>query len=148
MCRNIRTLFNFEPPASEAEIRAAALQFVRKVSGTSKPSQANAAAFESAVDEIVADIGGQNGRPSLKAIGLRSRIGKGPCQGSFCSVRVTAHLYERGQLRNAEGLGQLKEFLGSRFKGQHSILWDGQLVQAELMEALHCGLFGLELDKN
>ena len=103
---------------------------------------------KSAVDEIVADIGGQNGRPNLKAIGLRSRIGKGPCQGSFCSVRVTAHLYERGQLRNAEGLGQLKEFLGSRFKGQHSILWDGQLVQAELMEALHCGLFGLELDKN
>jgi hypothetical protein len=52
MCRNIRPLFNFEPPASEAEIRASALQFVRKVSGFAKPSQANAEAFERAVDEV------------------------------------------------------------------------------------------------
>jgi len=52
MCRNIRTLFNFEPPATEAEIRASALQFVRKLAGFSKPSQANAEAFERAVDEI------------------------------------------------------------------------------------------------
>jgi hypothetical protein len=52
MCRNIRPLFNFEPPASETEIRASALQFVRKVSGFSKPSQANAEAFERAVDEV------------------------------------------------------------------------------------------------
>ena len=52
MCRNIRPLFNFEPPASEDEIRASALQFVRKVSGYSKPSQVNRAAFDQAVDEI------------------------------------------------------------------------------------------------
>ncbi len=52
MCRNIRPLFNFEPPATEEEIRAAALQFVRKVSGFAKPSQANAQAFEGAVDEV------------------------------------------------------------------------------------------------
>ena len=52
MCRNIRTLFNFEPPASEDEIRAAALQYVRKISGFSKPSQANEEAFNRAVDEI------------------------------------------------------------------------------------------------
>jgi hypothetical protein len=52
MCRNIKTLFNFEPPTTDAEIRAAALQFVRKVSGTVKPSTANAAAFERCVDEI------------------------------------------------------------------------------------------------
>jgi hypothetical protein len=52
MCRNIRPLFNFEPPASDQEIRASALQFVRKVSGFSKPSQANAEAFERAVDEV------------------------------------------------------------------------------------------------
>jgi hypothetical protein len=52
MCRNIRPLFNFEPPASEEEIRASALQFVRKVSGFTKPSQANAEAFERAVDEV------------------------------------------------------------------------------------------------
>jgi hypothetical protein len=52
MCRNIRPLFNFEPPASDAEIRAASLQFVRKISGYSKPSAANEAAFERAVDEV------------------------------------------------------------------------------------------------
>ena len=52
MCRNIRPLFNFEPPATDEEIRAAALQFVRKVSGFAKPSQANAQAFESAVEEV------------------------------------------------------------------------------------------------
>jgi hypothetical protein len=52
MCRNIRTLFNFEPPASEDEIRASALQFVRKLSGFNTPSHANAAAFERAVGEV------------------------------------------------------------------------------------------------
>jgi hypothetical protein len=52
MCRNIKTLFNFEPPATDAEIRAASLQFVRKVSGFHKPSKANEAAFLAAVDEI------------------------------------------------------------------------------------------------
>ena len=54
MCRNIKTLFNFEPPATELEIRAASLQFVRKLSGFSVPSQANEAAFEAAVDEVAA----------------------------------------------------------------------------------------------
>jgi hypothetical protein len=54
MCRNIRTLYNFEPPASEEEIDAAALQYVRKISGFTKPSQANAAAFEHAVDAVAA----------------------------------------------------------------------------------------------
>jgi hypothetical protein len=52
LCRNIRTLFNFEPPATEDEVRAASLQFVRKISGFSKPSQANEAAFFAAVDNI------------------------------------------------------------------------------------------------
>ena len=54
MCRNIKTLFNFEPPATEDEIRASALQFVRKLSGFSKPSHANAEAFDRAVDEVSA----------------------------------------------------------------------------------------------
>ncbi len=55
MCRNIRPLFNFDPPTTEEEIRAASLQFVRKISGFHKPSKANEGAFESAVDEI-ADV--------------------------------------------------------------------------------------------
>lgn len=52
MCRNIRTLHNFDPPASEAEIHAAALQYVRKISGSTRPSQANAAAFDTAVAAV------------------------------------------------------------------------------------------------
>ena len=52
MCRNIHTLFNFEPPATDDEIRAAALQYVRKISGYTKPSRANEAAFSRAVDEV------------------------------------------------------------------------------------------------
>ena len=54
MCRNIRTLHNFEPPASESEVRAAALQYVRKISGYTKPSQANQQAFDDAVDAVTA----------------------------------------------------------------------------------------------
>lgn len=52
MCRNIKTLFNFEPPATDDEIRAAAVQYVRKISGSTRPSRANEAAFEEAVDAI------------------------------------------------------------------------------------------------
>jgi hypothetical protein len=52
MCRNIRTLFNFEPPATEEEVRASALQFVRKLSGFTNPSKANEAAFQRAVDDV------------------------------------------------------------------------------------------------
>jgi hypothetical protein len=54
MCRNIRTLYNFEPPATDHEVRAAAEQYVRKVSGFTKPSQANAEAFERAIDDVAA----------------------------------------------------------------------------------------------
>lgn len=54
MCRNIRILFNFEPPVTEEEVQAAALQFVRKVSGFNKPSKANETAFQTAIDEISA----------------------------------------------------------------------------------------------
>jgi hypothetical protein len=54
MCRNIRTLYNFEPPATDDEVRAASLQFVRKLSGFARPSQANEAAFDGAVDDVAA----------------------------------------------------------------------------------------------
>lgn len=57
MCRNIRTLHNFAPPATDAEVRAAALQYVRKISGTTKPSAANQAAFDAAVAEVAAATG-------------------------------------------------------------------------------------------
>jgi hypothetical protein len=57
MCRSIQTLYNFEPPATEEEVRAAALQYVRKISGFTKPSRANAEAFERAVDAVAAASG-------------------------------------------------------------------------------------------
>ncbi len=57
MCRNIKTLFNFEPPVTETELRAAALQYVRKISGFNKPSKANEAAFLAAVEEVAAASG-------------------------------------------------------------------------------------------
>lgn len=101
---------------------------------------------QSVVDTIVTSLRRRQGRPNMKAIGLRSRIGKGPCQGAFCSLRVASYLYDRGELSDAEGLDELRAFLRERWRGQQPLLWDMPLAQAELMEALHCGLLGLELD--
>ena len=102
---------------------------------------------QSAVSEIIASIRRQDGFPSLTAIGLRSRVGKGPCQGTFCSQRVAAYLHDRGEYQNGQGLTNLREFLKERWRGQHPLLWDTALIQSELLEAMHCGLFGLELDQ-
>jgi len=99
----------------------------------------------SAVDAIIDSIRDQNGQPDLNAIALRSRIGKGACQGTFCGVRVTSYLYDQGELESEESLTSLRGFLNQRWKGQHPTLWEKQLVQAELLEALYCGFFGLEL---
>lgn len=82
--------------------------------------------------------------PDLNALKLRSRMGKGACQGSFCSLRVTGYLYDQGQLSDRSGLPQIKDFMRKRWIGQRPILWDGQLAQAELAEAMHCGLLGLD----
>ncbi len=99
----------------------------------------------SAVDAVIVSIRKQNGHPDLNAIGLRSRIGKGACQGTFCGPRVTAHMYDKGELKLDACLESLRAFLRKRWKGQHPTLWDRQLIQAEFQEAMHCGLFGLEL---
>jgi glycerol-3-phosphate dehydrogenase len=76
---------------------------------------------------------------------LRSRIGKGACQGTFCGVRVAAYLYDREQFVSDQGLIELRAFFSERWKGIRPILWGMSLIQEELQEALHCGLFGLEL---
>jgi glycerol-3-phosphate dehydrogenase len=99
---------------------------------------------QSVAQQIVTSIRSQNGDPSLTAIGLRSRIGKGPCQGTFCSLRLAAYLYDLVELRDDRGLVDLKAFLERRWRGQQPLLWDISLAQAELLEAIHCGLFGLE----
>ncbi len=96
----------------------------------------------SAVDTIVASLKEGGLTPNLSAIGLRSRIGKGPCQGAFCSLRVQTHLHDTGE--DADGLDGLKRFLSERWKGEHPLLWDRALAQSTLKEMIHCGLFGLE----
>jgi len=99
----------------------------------------------SAVDAIYAALRAAGDTPTLADIGLRSRVGKGACQGAFCSVRTVAHLYQRGDFQASRGLAEIRDFIGERWRGQHAVLWGEQLAQAELMEALHCGTFGEEL---
>jgi len=98
-----------------------------------------------AVDAIYAALRSAGDTPTLTDIGLRSRVGKGACQGGFCAVRTVAHLYQRGDFQARRGLAEILDFFAERWRGQHAVLWGEQLAQAELMEALHCGLFGEEL---
>ena len=98
-----------------------------------------------AVDAIYAALRAKGDTPTLTDIGLRSRVGKGACQGSFCAVRTVAHLYQRGDFVATRGLAEIVEFIAERWRSQRAVLWGEQLAQAELMEALHCGLFGEEL---
>jgi glycerol-3-phosphate dehydrogenase len=100
---------------------------------------------QSAVDEIVAAIRRQQAVIDIRAIGLRSRIGKGTCQGAFCAVRLAAYLCDQGLLGARDARADIGAFLGGRWKGLRPVLWGRSLVQEELQEALHCGLFGLEL---
>ena len=101
----------------------------------------------SAVDSIAVSIHNQGEKADLQRIGLRSRIGKGPCQGAFCGPRLTAYLFDRGESDAGQSLDSLREFVRSRWKGLRPILWGQQLPQADLLEAMHCGLFGLELEE-
>jgi len=100
---------------------------------------------KSTIDRLRASIRRHDGKPDLNALGVRSRIGKGACQGTFCSIRISSHLYDIGELNGNEGINGLKSFLNERWRGIRPLLWNESLSQAELQEALHCGLFGLEL---
>jgi len=111
MCRNIRTLYNFEPPATEDEVRASALQYVRKISGFTKPSQANAEAFERAVD-AVADASRQllgdlvtNARPKDREVEAAKRRARAAEIGSlrkmlakFSQEEVRTHIDEYSEI--------------------------------------------------
>ncbi|MBU1344991.1 MAG: anaerobic glycerol-3-phosphate dehydrogenase subunit A [Proteobacteria bacterium] len=83
----------------------------------------------------------------LNALRIHSRLGKGSCQGTFCSQRVTGFMYDENYLKEDEGIYNIKDLLHERFIGQRPVLWDGQLSQSELNEALYCGFYGLELEK-
>ncbi len=99
----------------------------------------------SAVDAIYAALRAAGDQPTLTDIGLRSRVGKGACQGAFCGLRTAAHLYQTGDFQAQRGLSEIADFFSERWRGQQPVLWGEQLAQAELAEALHCGLFGEEL---
>ena len=100
---------------------------------------------EKTIDDIAQELKKNHEIPDLLNMGRRSRLGKGPCQGAFCSVRVLAHMYDRGELTGDHGISDIKAFLNERWKGQRPIFWGEQLIQAELTEAIHCGFFDLEL---
>ena len=99
----------------------------------------------SVVDKIVAAAPGAEDHMSLKAIAQRSRIGKGACQGAFCAMRVTSHLYDAGIYDDRGGLAQMRAFIDERFRGIRPVAWGPQLPRMELAEILHCGLAGLDL---
>ncbi|ACN13890.1 GlpA2 [Desulforapulum autotrophicum HRM2] len=100
----------------------------------------------SAIDSLVSTIRKNWAKPDLLAIALRSRIGKGPCQGAFCSVRVLSHLYNQEEVEGPQGADGLRRFLNERWKGEHALLWGTVLGQSSLKEMIHCGLFCLELE--
>ncbi len=100
---------------------------------------------QSTINQLVDTVSKNHHKPSLKSISRRSRIGKGPCQGTFCSLRVASYLYDCEVFENREGIADLKTFLKERWRGQHPIMWGSPLMQAELQEAMHCGLLGLDL---
>ncbi len=100
---------------------------------------------ESVVRQIAETIAAKKKAPGLNDISLRSRIGKGPCQGTVCSMRITAYLYDQGYMDDRRGTDDLRSFLKERWRGQQPLAWNNRLARAELMEAMHCGLFCLEL---
>ncbi len=100
---------------------------------------------KSAVQALLENIAPQHDSVLLHNIGARSRIGKGACQGTYCGLRITAHLYAQGIFQQDQGTADLTHFTNSRWKGQRPVLFGEQLKQAELQEAIYCGLFDLEL---
>ncbi len=98
-----------------------------------------------AFDTVIDSIKKNGGTPDLNSIAVRTRVGKGPCQGTFCSMRLLSYLYNKDNITDTGGINDLKEFLNERWKGEHSLLWGQTLVQSSLKEMIHCGLFSLEL---
>ncbi len=99
---------------------------------------------QSAIDQIVQCAPGAEKEMTLEAIALRSRAGKGPCQGSFCGIRIGSYLYDRGYYQDQTGLVHMRDFFNERFKGLRTVIWGQQMAQMELAEALHSGLLGLD----
>ncbi|KPA18618.1 sn-glycerol-3-phosphate dehydrogenase subunit A [Candidatus Magnetomorum sp. HK-1] len=99
---------------------------------------------KSAVDYIISNMRSKHGTVDLTGIGLRSRVGKGPCQGTYCSARIASYMVDRGDIDGIESHQQLVNFLQERWRGQRPLLWDLPMVQSELQEAIHCGFLNLD----
>jgi len=100
---------------------------------------------QSAVDSIIHSAPGMHDDTDIAAISVRSRVGKGSCQGSFCSIRLNSYMYDQNLYDSTKGLYQVKDFVTERFKGTRPVTWGEQMPQVELAEALHCGLMGLDM---
>lgn len=100
---------------------------------------------KSTVDSIINLIHQQSDSVNFHDILLRSRVGKGPCQGTFCGIHIMGYLFDIGELGAEKCLHSLREFTRSRWKGLYAILWGQQLKQVELLESMECGILGLEL---
>jgi len=102
---------------------------------------------KSVIGDIISAIKEQKAIPTIKDVGMRSRVGKGPCQGAFCGIRIAAYMYDCDNLSGDTGVNDIKEFINARWRGQRQLLADTQLVQAELQEAIQCGLYSLDISQ-
>lgn len=99
---------------------------------------------ESVADSIIQTLKEEGASPDLEEVGHRSRIGKGPCQGTFCAFRLAAFLYRTGELDADQGIEQVRQFVNERWKGFQPLVRDRELIRVELRESIFCGLLGIE----
>ncbi len=96
------------------------------------------------VDRIVQALKAEGASPDLEEVARRSRIGKGPCQGTFCSFRLAAYLCRIGELDGEQSIKQIRRFVNERWKGFQPLVRDSELMRVELQESFLCGFFGIE----
>ena len=144
-CRTATEPLPSGPGAGWTEPGASARDWMARVDPTDTVLCECEMVARSTVDQIVAEAPGHEEHMGLEAIARRSRIGKGACQGAFCAMRVTSHLYDRGAYDDARGLAEMREFIEHRYAGTRPVLWGAQLPQTELAEILHVGLAGLDM---
>jgi glycerol-3-phosphate dehydrogenase len=130
-------------PGKSPRSRTAGSQSTRPPSGDTLICECEMVS-ESMVDQIVTSLKAEGRPPVLEEIGHRSRIGKGPCQGTFCSFRLAGYLYRNGDLSGDQGLFQVREFVNERWKGLMPLVRDRELVRMELQESFLCGLFNMD----
>jgi glycerol-3-phosphate dehydrogenase len=136
------------PGAGWTEPGASARDWTRRANPTDTILCECEMVARSTIDEIVAAAPGHEDHMSLDAISRRSRVGKGACQGVFCSMRVTSHLYDAGVYDTPEGLSEMRRFITERYRGVRPVLWGRQMAQMELAEILHIGLAGLDMPED